>query len=173
MRYVLLTASLLMVGALAVGCGQPPGLLQCKGIADCQNDTACIDGQCRGVYGREYNLTIQNASVPEKNQEGQPWDLIGGLPDTYCVFESKNGATNTSVKEDTLSPSWGMTRNIILIKDDPIQFRCYDSDTDGDDIMFSKQVNITAEDIRKGSMTLKSDQGFTLKIALKPDVGND
>lgn len=164
MRYVLLAMCTVMMMGLAVGCGQPPSFLQCQDIVDCQGDTACVDGQCKGVYGREYKLTVQNAKIPEKNLEGQPWDIIGGLPDTYCEFDTKDGKANTSVQEDTLSPSWSTTRNVILIKDDPIQFRCFDSDPDGDDVMFSKQYTVSPQDIRNGTVTIRNDQGFTLNI---------
>lgn len=163
----------LLVAGMGLGlaaCGQPPEFLQCTGVADCAADTACIDGQCKGVYGREYRLTFDGAKIPEKKADGTVWDTVGGLPDAYCEFRTPNGSGQTDVAENTLSPNWDSTKMITLLVDQNVTFTCRDQDLQGDEKIFEKVVQITPEDVRNGSITLRNDRGFELMLKIRPNL---
>lgn len=161
---------LLGLGFGLVACGQPPGVLQCTGIADCTADTACIDGQCKGVYGREYQLTFDSAKIPEKKANGNVWDTIGGLPDAYCEFRTKSTEGRTGVQQDTLNPSWDSTSKLTLLVDQTINFTCHDKDIDGSEKIFEKSYKITPTDVRNGTITLNGTRGFTLNLKIRHNL---
>jgi len=76
------------------------------------------------------------------------------------------------VEEDTLQPSWESTQTLTLLVDQEITFSCYDRDNDisGNDKIFEKTVQITPEDVRRGSVELTNDRGFSLTLKLRPQL---
>ncbi|TNE51703.1 MAG: hypothetical protein EP343_03220 [Deltaproteobacteria bacterium] len=178
MRYILrwttLLGLLVTLGTLATGCGQPPQILQCTGLADCVGETACIQGTCKAVYGRTYNLTFVSATIPEKQKDGNLWDTIGGLPDPYCTLQASPGTNGqTNVEEDTLKPEWKDSVSLTLLAGQILNFNCYDQDLNGNQLMFSKGYKVTPEDVRSGSFSLSDSAGFSLRLQLKPTPTTD
>ncbi len=102
MTHWLTFASTILFFVLA-GCGDGT----CENHGDCPSSEICVAEACVPAYGRDYRITIVDATLPETNASGDTWDFPGGLPDAYAVFADTDGSScRTTPVDNTLSPTW-------------------------------------------------------------------
>jgi hypothetical protein len=64
---------------------------ECSETADdCTGDNICIGGSCEAAFGRLYDVTDVNISLPTTDPDGAAWDAGGGAPD-ILIDVSSNG----------------------------------------------------------------------------------
>jgi hypothetical protein len=98
------------------------------GTETCEDDQFCRNEVCEDIWGRSFRFTINSASIDETGPTGEAWDPWGGLPDSYAEI-TWNGelVVETSVIDDTLSPTWGDSETQVLSSGGELCFSVYDS----------------------------------------------
>jgi hypothetical protein len=114
------------------GGGDGDGDAECDYSSDCAWDEFCYDGDCEGVLGRRYDVTIISASVPSDGD----YDSFGGAPDLTVVFgTSTNDACQTTTVDDVFSATWNQACDFVLEDGGYFEIDLIDIDTAEHDLI--------------------------------------
>lgn len=128
----------------------------------CAGDTICLNGTCVAAFGRAYRIIAVSATVPQRDPNGEAWDVPGGLPDPYAVI-MLNGSSlgQTVTAADTLTPAWNQGTNPVAIPaGSTVRVDVFDEDVAADDdIMACQAAPVTADQLHAGSATCSNAFG--------------
>ncbi|MBM4355846.1 MAG: hypothetical protein FJ109_18990 [Deltaproteobacteria bacterium] len=109
------------------------GKCGCEDSTDCSDESICYGspGKCTMAFGRSYSFTLADATILEgdPNDGFSAWDVGGGMPDVFveCTAEGTLVFSST-VKNDTLSPMWWESFNMVVAKGQYFECTAYDND---------------------------------------------
>lgn len=150
-------------GETAASCpGDCPTTACTADPATCAGDTICVGGSCVAAFGRAYRIVAVSATVPQRDPNGESWDVPGGLPDPYAVI-SLNGTTlgTTTAVQDTLTPAWNQgTQPTAIPAGSTIRVDLYDEDIAADDgIVACVLAPVTADHLHAAAFTCSGALG--------------
>jgi hypothetical protein len=125
-------------GDSSAACGMAGGA-----CLDCGPSRLCDGGGCVVAPTSRWQVVVLSGTVPQFNDDGDPWDPFGGLPDPYVrvtaggILEPEISGDTDSVS-NTLTPYW----NDIAVEDVPARslfdyfnLAVFDADVGFDDLI--------------------------------------
>jgi hypothetical protein len=136
--------------------------------ASCAGETICVGGTCVPAFGRAYRIVAISATVPQRDPNGEAWDVPGGLPDPYAVISLNGTALGMTVTaQDTLNAAWNQgTAPTVIPAGSTVRVDVYDEDiADDDSIVGCVAAPITADHLHAGGMSCSGALG-TVDVGL-------
>lgn len=151
------------------GGGGGGGGLPCGGA--CAPGFTCSANICSLDPSRLWLFTLTTGTVTEKHPDGDSWDTFGGLPDPQVCLTINGDRRCSSVKQDTLMPSWyetfpAQTATGLL---GGIKVEYVDSDVSANDpICGTAVVEVDVDNFRSGRWGAHCNAGtISATLALK------
>ncbi len=107
------------------------GCAACTASGQCDAQSVCGgNGKCTTAFGHTYTIKILSGNMPLTDSTGSAWDAFGGAPDPFVNIEVNDTivATTTS-QQDTFTPVWGESFDVVLQQTDVLSLAVWDEDT--------------------------------------------
>lgn len=137
----------------------PPEEGGCSFNTDCGAAEICIVGECREMWDRTYSITVVEARLYERDQNGAAWDSLSGAPDMYVsvlIDGSSIGVTRT--RQDTYSPTWNQAFDARLFRDTEVSFYFVDEDPFASDGVLNLRLFNLQASIQGGGGSWENDE---------------
>jgi hypothetical protein len=169
----LMQLALLVLTTTTIACIIPmggDGIGGCFEHFTCDSSDMCIDSDCESAYGREWVITIEGGSLPERNPDGGSWDIAGGAPDAFVVIELDGETCITSTQDDTLFPTWNEECRFTIDSDSTWIISIVDEDfAEHDLIHATTEATIPISMLRQGEKEISvAGMDPWLTLSLRP-----
>jgi len=144
---------------------------------DCGTGRICEDQECIVDPTSRWDVILVSAEVPLYDENGDPWDSFGGLPDPYVVFEAggmdePEVQGESSVKTDTVSATW----NEAVLENIPARtlfdwlwFKVLDTDSLNADDEMSMWISVIPSDSDFSDTLITSQEGeIIVRYRIRP-----
>jgi hypothetical protein len=85
---------------------EPDPVTECTGDEQCRDTYHCQQQECVFDPSSEWNVVVVDATLPEHNTSGFPWDPFWGAPDAFVRASSGDKTGTTRRRADVYDPSW-------------------------------------------------------------------
>lgn len=129
----------------------PLVLDNCTGNQICVTNNENDPGRCEGAFGRLYSIGLGSVIIPERNAEGDCWDIGCGAPDPFiAVFLDGEVVLRTSTSSDVFQvQSISETASFLLRENSTVDIILYDEDLSSNDTITGCRLNpVTSDQLR-------------------------
>jgi hypothetical protein len=134
---------------------------------DCTGDTICIAGVCEAAFGRLYDVTDIQVTVPTRDPAGLDWDFGGGAPDLFAqVVVGGEVFATTAVVSDAFAAVFAGPYSVQVIGGGSLAIVVYDEDVAVSDRATACQADpLTAGLLRRRALQCSGTSPLMFGIA--------
>lgn len=135
----------------------------------CSGDSICIAGSCESAFGRIYDVTNIDVSLPTTDSAGEAWDVGGGAPDIFVEI-SVNGtieATTTTV-QDQFSAFFAGAYQVQPVGGGELVLQAYDEDLTANDPAIACVADPLTAALLRSRLLACSASGASMEFRIEP-----